>query len=94
MPKRSAAGPLIVNPGSVGLPAFDDERPYPHCIENGSPDARYAVVEQVDGEWLASLITVPYGHEAMARLALQNGQPDWAHALRTGYMPGAAVAAG
>jgi hypothetical protein len=85
---------LLVNPGSVGLPAFDDERPYPHLIENGSPDARYAIVERIDGEWLASLITVPYGHAAMARLALQNGQPDWAHALRTGYMPGPAAAAG
>ena len=85
---RSAAGQLLVNPGSVGLPAFDDERPYPHLIENGSPDARYAIVERIDGAWLASLIAVPYGHEAMVRLALRNGQPDWAHALRTGTMPG------
>jgi predicted phosphodiesterase len=84
---RSAAGQLIVNPGSVGLPAFDDEHPHPHVIENGAPDARYALVEQVHGRWQAELLAVPYDHAAMARLAEQRGQPDWAHALRTGYMP-------
>jgi predicted phosphodiesterase len=84
---RSAAGQLIVNPGSVGLPAFDDEHPFFHVIENGSPDARYAIVERVHDDWVAALIAVPYAHEAMARLADARGQPDWAHALRTGYMP-------
>jgi predicted phosphodiesterase len=84
---RSGAGQLIVNPGSVGLPAYDDDHPHWHVIENGAPDARYAIVEQVDGAWQAQLLGVPYDHESMARLADQRGQPDWAHALRTGYMP-------
>lgn len=90
---RTAAGPagpvgqLIVNPGSVGLPAFDDAQPHWHVVENGAPDARYAIVELVQGLWQASLLAVPYDHESMARLAEQRGQPDWAHALRTGYMP-------
>jgi predicted phosphodiesterase len=83
---RSPAGQLIVNPGSVGLQAYDDAHPYPHVIENGSPDARYAIVERVRGDWVASLIAVPYEHEAMARLAQVRGQLDWVHALRTGYM--------
>jgi predicted phosphodiesterase len=84
---RSAAGQLIVNPGSVGLQAYDDAHPHAHVIETGSPDARYAVVERVQGRWVAMLIAVPYDHEPMARLAEQQGLPDWAHALRTGYMP-------
>jgi len=84
---RTAAGQLIVNPGSVGLPAYDDAYPHWHVIENGAPDARYAIVEQVHGDWQAQLLAVPYDHESMARLAEQRGQPDWAHALRTGYMP-------
>lgn len=33
-------GRLIVNRGSVGLPAFEDERPFPHVVENGTPHAR------------------------------------------------------
>jgi hypothetical protein len=84
---RTAAGQLIVNPGSVGLPAYDDEIPHRHVIENGAPDARYAIVERMHGAWQAALLAVPYDHESMAQLAEQRGQPDWAHALRTGYMP-------
>ena len=87
---RSAAGQLIVNPGSVGLQAYDDAHPHWHQIETGSPDARYAVVERGPVGWSAALISVPYDHEPMARLADEHGQPDWAHALRSGYMPGPA----
>ncbi len=84
-------GLLIVNPGSVGLPAYDDDHPYPqsryHRIETGSPDARYAVVERRDGGWTCELISLPYDCESMALLADQRQRPDWAHALRTGWMP-------
>ena len=83
---RMSDGALIVNPGSVGLPAYDDEHPYPHLIENGSPDARYAIIERRDGNWQAMLAAVPYDFEPMAKLAETNGRPDWAVALRTGYM--------
>jgi hypothetical protein len=84
---RSAAGQLIVNPGSVGLQAFDDAHPHMHVIETGSPDARYAIVERIAEGWTAALLSVPYEHETMARLAERHGLHDWAHALRTGYMP-------
>lgn len=84
---RASGGPLIVNPGSVGLPAYDDIHPYPHAVETGSPHARYAIAEQRDGGWSARLVAVPYDHISMAALALANGRPDWAHALATGRMP-------
>jgi hypothetical protein len=84
---RTATGQLLVNPGSVGLQAYDHDQPFLHRIENGSPDARYAIVEQVQGAWQAMLLAVPYDFEPLARLAEQRGQPDWAHALRTGWMP-------
>jgi putative phosphoesterase len=83
---RASNGTLIVNPGSVGLPAYDDDHPVFHQVQNGSPDARYAIVEQVGGEWLSTLIAVPYDFRAMAELAARNGRPDWARALLTGYM--------
>lgn len=79
-------GRLIVNPGSVGQAAFVDDHPYPHVVENGSPDARYALLEQRAGIWRASLISVPYASEDMASLAASRGRPDWATALRTGYV--------
>ena len=82
---------LIVNPGAVGLPAYDVSRPYPlstyHRVENGSPDARYAIAEKRDGRWQADLIAVPYEHEEMARLAARHGRPEWEQTLRTGYWP-------
>jgi predicted phosphodiesterase len=83
---RASNGTLIVNPGSVGLPAYDDDHPVFHQVQNGSPDARYAIVEQVAGEWISTLIAVPYDFRAMAALAERNGRPDWARALLRGYM--------
>lgn len=84
---RSAHGQLLVNPGSVGQPAWDDEQPHYHAVENGAPDARYAVVEKRDGSWNAQLLAVPYDHEAMAALALEHQRPDWTHILRFGFVP-------
>lgn len=83
---RASTGQLIVNPGSVGLPAFDDNHPYPHVIETGSPDARYAIAEQYSENWIATLISVPYDNKAMAKLAQARQMPDWACALMSGYM--------
>jgi hypothetical protein len=84
---RDTAGRLLVNPGSVGLPAYRDGAPYDHMIENGGTDTRYAIVERIAGQWTGSLIAVPYDFEAAAKQAAINDRPDWAHALRTGYAP-------
>ena len=84
---RSRRGQLIVNPGSVGRQAYDDTQPMPHAVETGSPDARYAIVENTRQGWIVSLLSVPYDHASMAKLATLRGRPEWAHALLTGYMP-------
>jgi hypothetical protein len=70
----------------VGLQAYEDDYPYPHVIETGSPDARYAIVERRAAGWVAELLTVPYDHQKMAELARLRGRPDWARALLTGYL--------
>lgn len=77
---------LIVNPGSVGLPAYSDDTPEPHVVETGSPHARYAILEQIDGHWQAELIALSYDHHRAAKQARQNGRSDWEVALRTGFM--------
>jgi putative phosphoesterase len=82
---RASSGVLIVNPGSVGLQAYDDDHLHYHVMQNGSPDARYAIVERGAAGWSAALIAVPYDWQPMAALAARNGRPDWAHALATGY---------
>lgn len=76
----------IVNPGSVGLPAFDDVHPFKHHIETGSPHARYAIAEQTASGWRIDFRRVVYDFESMAKLADERQRPDWAIALRTGRM--------
>jgi diadenosine tetraphosphatase ApaH/serine/threonine PP2A family protein phosphatase len=83
---RLRDGRLIVNPGSVGSPGYRDSHPFPHVIEAGTPDARYAILELADGNWRVTFRHVPYDHEAMAALARRNGQPELASALATGWI--------
>ncbi|WP_280153736.1 metallophosphoesterase family protein [Piscinibacter sp. XHJ-5] len=83
---RLADGRLIVNPGSVGLQAYDDGPAHPHVVENGSPHARYAMLRRREAGWQVELRSVPYDAEAAARLAESNHRPDWADALRTGFV--------
>ncbi|HZH26753.1 MAG TPA: metallophosphoesterase family protein [Azospirillaceae bacterium] len=83
---RLSGGQLIVNPGSVGLPAFEDNHPHPHRMEAGSPHARYAILDRGLTGWTAELRAVEYDWEVSARLAAAHGRPDWATALRTGRM--------
>lgn len=81
---RLADGRLVVNPGSVGLQAFDDDHGHPHVVENHSPHARYALLSRRPQGWQVELRAVPYEHERAAAFAETNGRPDWADALRTG----------
>lgn len=83
---RLADGRLIVNPGSVGLQAYNDDTPCAHVMESSSPHARYAMVEQHNGLWKAEFRAVEYDWESAALVALSNNRPDWLNALRTGRM--------
>jgi predicted phosphodiesterase len=85
MPRALQCGDtLVVNPGSVGLPAFDDDHPHAHVMETGSPHARWALVERVASSWQAQQRLTAYDWEAAARQAEAAGRGDWADALRTG----------
>lgn len=83
-------GRLVVDPGSVGLPGYRDDHPFPHAMEAGSPHARYAVVRHEKTGLAVEHVAVAYDHETAAATAERNGRPDWAHALRTGlaFVPG------
>lgn len=79
------AGPVqVMNPGSVGLPAFDDDHGHPHVNEAGSPHARYALVDGEGSGWRVHLRVVGYDWESAAAQAERHGRGDWADALRTG----------
>ncbi|AZJ21470.1 YfcE family phosphodiesterase [Bacillus wiedmannii bv. thuringiensis] len=79
-----ANGKIIINPGSIGLPAYKDELPIVHKMESGTPHAKYVVIEKVLGEWVIEQISVPYNWEEAAELAVQQERHDWAQALKTG----------
>jgi len=81
---RNAGGQLLVNPGSVGLPAYLDDDPPVHMVETGTTDARYAIIERTGDAWTAMLLSIPYDHRSMAALAARNGRCDWQQALLTG----------
>ncbi len=75
---------FVINPGSVGLQAYDDDRPYYHTIENGSPHARYAICEQNKSGWDITHRCIAYAHEKAAATAKLNGSENWAKWLTTG----------
>ena len=79
-------GTIIVNPGSVGLPAYSDDRPEPHVIECGSPHARYAILEMMGDRCVAQLIAVPYDSQRAVEQARRNDRNDWAMALESGLV--------
>ncbi|MEZ5703273.1 MAG: hypothetical protein R3E42_16920 [Burkholderiaceae bacterium] len=57
-----------------------------HRIETGAWRAtRWPKSLVIDG--FGDLVSLPYDAEPMAQLAERNGCPDWAHALRAGWMP-------
>lgn len=83
---RLSDGRLIVNPGSVGCPAYDDDLPSYHKVEAGHPFASYAILEKIGDTWLPVFRQVAYDHMAMAALAAQNGREEWASGLATGWL--------
>jgi putative phosphoesterase len=85
VPRVVATGDrLVVNPGSVGLPAYDHDEPWPHVMEAGSPHARYALLTRGPQGWTIEQRMVPYPWKEAAARARQNGRPDWAAWIETG----------
>ncbi len=77
-------GKLLINPGSVGLPAYTMETPIFYAMESGSPHARYAILSRTVNSWQVEHVQVPYDSEFAARMARNNQRPDWAEWLSTG----------
>ena len=78
-------GPMILNPGSVGCPSYDDPGNSPHASEAGSPHARYAVLDINEDQVSAEMIAITYDWTAAVARAEKNGRPEWAYGLRTGW---------
>jgi predicted phosphodiesterase len=79
---RLTSGQTIVNPGSVGLPAYNDDVPVRHVMESFSPHARYAIIEGS----AVSFVHVEYDWNSAAIRARELGREDWARGIATGRM--------
>jgi putative phosphoesterase len=78
------SGKMVVNPGSVGLPAYGADLPHPHAMEAGSPHARYAMLKRGRAGWSVEHVAIPYDWAAAAEAAQAQGRTDWAEWLRSG----------
>ncbi|WP_462264207.1 metallophosphoesterase family protein [Mucilaginibacter sp.] len=78
---------VILNPGSVGLPAYLGNGEHYFAMESMSPHAKYAIVS-VDGEAVSieQVLCAYNWHQASAN-ARNNGNEKWAHYLLHGRMP-------
>lgn len=80
----TSSNQLIVNPGSVGLPAYTDDEPVTHSMESFSHHAAYAVIERSGNNWAIQQIRVDYDFRKAAAQAKLRKRNDWAHFLATG----------
>lgn len=81
-----ADGRLIVNPGSVGCPGFDYDKPWYHKLEVGHPFACYAILEKTGKGWQPIFRQVRYDNAGAAQIARDRGFDDWAALLGGGWL--------
>jgi putative phosphoesterase len=79
------SGKFVINPGSVGLPAYSDEKPYPHDVENFTPYAKYMLLS-VERNQVVQIerSEIRYDWDLAAQTALRNNRKDYEVAIRTG----------
>jgi putative phosphoesterase len=70
---------IILNPGSVGLPAYSDDMPK-HKMETWNNKAKY--IEVNENEIVINYIE--YDYRSAAKQARKNNREDWAYSIETG----------
>jgi putative phosphoesterase len=80
-------GKMIVNPGSVGLPAYLGNAEYRFAMESMTPHAKYAIIT-ADGDAInVEQINCTYDWNEAAKIACENGNENAAQFLLHGRMP-------
>jgi len=74
----------IINPGSIGLPAYDDDLPILHKMESFNNYAKYSILTKKGNIMKIEQVTIPYDFEKAAARAESNNRNDWAKWIRTG----------
>jgi Icc-related predicted phosphoesterase len=76
---------FIINPGSVGLQAFEDDLPSYHKIETKSPHAKYCLIELNDNKYAFEFVKVMYDWKKASACAKENNRLDWFNWLNIGF---------
>jgi len=78
---------IILNPGSVGLPAYLGNGEHRFAMESMTPHAKYAIVK-ADGDAISiEQVLCAYDWRKASEAARKNGNEKWANFLLYGRMP-------
>jgi len=78
---------IILNPGSVGLPAYLGNGKHRFAMESMTPHAKYAIID-VDGPAISiEQMHCAYDWQTASAAARSNGSDNWAEFLLHGRMP-------
>lgn len=80
-------GKIILNPGSVGLPAYLGNEKYRFAMESMTPFAKYALIYADKNSIKIEQINCLYDWNAASETARKNGREDWAQGILYGRMP-------
>ncbi len=75
---------IIINPGSVGLPAYIENNPIIHKMESGNPFTYYTIIERYYSNYNIKNVALKYDFEIAFEMAKLNGRKDWAKWIETG----------
>lgn len=75
---------IIINPGSVGLQAYDDEFPIFHKMETFNNLAHYSILRYTNNLLKIEQIAISYDFDKAAVIATMNNRLDWAKWIKTG----------
>lgn len=78
---------VVLNPGSVGLPAYLGNGEHRFSMESNSPHAKYAIVHTDGFTVNIEQVLVGYDWNQASEMAKANGNPDAARFLLYGRMP-------
>jgi len=76
----------VINPGSVGLSAYDESHPTYHKVESFNSMTQYSIIDIINSEINVEQVSLNYDYEKAAICASQNNRADWAKWLRTGMV--------
>jgi predicted phosphodiesterase len=78
---------IILNPGSVGLPAYLGNGEYRFAMESNTPHAKYAIVHAGGGNINIEQVLCTYNWRQASEATRKNGNDKWANFLLYGRMP-------